>query len=825
MVMVTQFGKGRCFNLVLGHDLQSLENLNFQTLLLRGTEWAATGQVTIVAADPLAADPDELLHAIAGYKFGDNRSDVVALEKYVAIASRDATAGRALAAKLAALLDRQATIECKQIVCRQLSLVAGPAEVPALTTRIGDKDLSFYARFALERIPGPESLATLRDALKTAQGNLKAGLIHSLAVRRDAESLPALVAAVADSDPLVAAAAIDALGMIGGRPAVESLQAVEPSLPAALRPRLAHAILRSAGSLPAAEALPLLEKLDKSTSSAVRIAAFLGRVDLLGDQADETIQAALFGQDPTLRCAAVRAIARREKLLAVASAKLGSLPVAVQSQMLALSADRRCAAVLPAAVQASGSNEPEVKQAAIAALGVLGNASTVATLAGLLNEADKEQQKAIGESLARLNGPGVDDAILTALSSAGSDTQVQLIRSLVARGAAQTVPALLVMAKSKSEAGREAISAIGKLAAPEDGVRLLELLDELQDPETLHPAVVAIYRRTGDPAPLAALAEKASGSRKVFLLKVLGALGGDKPLAIVRIAIKDQDAAVRKAAIASLCGWSDAAPLEDLLAIAAAADQPDWKTPALRGIARQASLAKDQPARVSSVLAKAMALASRPEEVKLLLAALVEAPSPAALQAALPHLKDPSTRNEAAMAVAKIAAELGPAHRAEVASAIEQVKAVTGNASIAAISEKIPAGENLARGAKATNLDGLKPDGRGGDPEAAIDGNPKTYWDETDNQKLYWLRVQLKGPATVVALRITGFTHQHFAPRDFEILCDDKVVKTIVGAMYKDNQFGINLPQTTCTTIDLKITGSHGPSPAIRELEIIGKSK
>jgi type 1 glutamine amidotransferase len=59
MVMVTQFGKGRCFNLVLGHDPDAMENPSFQTLLLRGTEWAATGRVTIATAvDPKAAAHD-----------------------------------------------------------------------------------------------------------------------------------------------------------------------------------------------------------------------------------------------------------------------------------------------------------------------------------------------------------------------------------------------------------------------------------------------------------------------------------------------------------------------------------------------------------------------------------------------------------------------------------------------------------------------------------------------------------------------------------------------------------------------------------------------
>lgn len=45
-VMVTEFGQGRGFNLVLGHDLKAMQSAGFQTLLVRGTEWAARGTVT-----------------------------------------------------------------------------------------------------------------------------------------------------------------------------------------------------------------------------------------------------------------------------------------------------------------------------------------------------------------------------------------------------------------------------------------------------------------------------------------------------------------------------------------------------------------------------------------------------------------------------------------------------------------------------------------------------------------------------------------------------------------------------------------------------------
>lgn len=47
MVMALPYGAGRVFHTVLGHADYSMKCVGFQTLLLRGTEWAATGEVTI----------------------------------------------------------------------------------------------------------------------------------------------------------------------------------------------------------------------------------------------------------------------------------------------------------------------------------------------------------------------------------------------------------------------------------------------------------------------------------------------------------------------------------------------------------------------------------------------------------------------------------------------------------------------------------------------------------------------------------------------------------------------------------------------------------
>ena len=60
---VRHFGKGRCFHLVLGHHVPALKSLGTSTLMLRGTEWAATGKVTIPLPAELRADETPRRHA------------------------------------------------------------------------------------------------------------------------------------------------------------------------------------------------------------------------------------------------------------------------------------------------------------------------------------------------------------------------------------------------------------------------------------------------------------------------------------------------------------------------------------------------------------------------------------------------------------------------------------------------------------------------------------------------------------------------------------------------------------------------------------------
>lgn len=62
LLMTIQFGSGRVFHTTLGHDIEAIKGVAFQVTLQRGTEWAATGDVTLplVGSEQLSDDQPSL---------------------------------------------------------------------------------------------------------------------------------------------------------------------------------------------------------------------------------------------------------------------------------------------------------------------------------------------------------------------------------------------------------------------------------------------------------------------------------------------------------------------------------------------------------------------------------------------------------------------------------------------------------------------------------------------------------------------------------------------------------------------------------------------
>ena len=250
MLITMEYGKGRAVNLMLGHDARAMGNVGFQTLLLRGTEWAATGRATVSAPGDWPAshaagvvsgvDAAAAVDAAKGYLRNEDRAAVAVVENIVtAAASRKE--GAALAALLADALKGDATPDAKAFFCQELGVIGTDKEVPALAAMLTEEAVETSARRALEQIPGSAADQTLLDALPHASAKLAVGIINSLGNRRTQAAVPLLAVRLNDADAEIAAASAAALGKIGTKECLDALRDALAKAPAERRAALAAA--------------------------------------------------------------------------------------------------------------------------------------------------------------------------------------------------------------------------------------------------------------------------------------------------------------------------------------------------------------------------------------------------------------------------------------------------------------------------------------------------------------------------------------------------------------------------------------------------------
>ncbi len=249
----------------------------------------AVAVLWIGTVSPAVADDslDRAFEALKTYHWGSDRAPLTAIDEAVKATYDDAEARGKLQQRLAAVLGTDAPQAAKDFVCRKLSLIGTADSVPALAPLLADEKLSHMARYALERIPGQQATAALRQALPKVKGLLKVGVINSLGARRDVESVPSLVKLLDDADPQVAAAAATALGKIGTAEAAKALEAFLSRSEGKLRLVAADAYLSCAERLldagNKAAALGIYRTLSKAeVPKYLRLAAMRGMLTAAG---------------------------------------------------------------------------------------------------------------------------------------------------------------------------------------------------------------------------------------------------------------------------------------------------------------------------------------------------------------------------------------------------------------------------------------------------------------------------------------------------------------------------------------------------------------
>ena len=394
---------------------------------------------------------------------------------------------------------------------------------------------------------------------------------------------------------------------------------------------------------------------------------------------------ALKSNDPAMQAGAI-ALVRDipgEGVTRALAKELPNLPAAGQIQLLSALADRGDRTALPAVIRATKAKETSVRIAALKALGQLGDASSVTLLARTAAETRGEEQRAAQESLYRLRGPKIDEAVLAEIRSAEPKVKIELIQAIGQRNIAAGVQTLLKTAQdADSKVQRESFKVL-KIVADEKHLRsLVELLLNVSSDSVRREAektVAAVAHKIEDrnrqaEVVLAALPGVKDIKGRCSLLSVLGKIEDDSALGVLRAALKDKEAKVKDAAIRALSSWPNPKPIDDLLKIAKTSDNQIHRILALRGFVRLIGLDGGRPEKETAKLYQhAIDLASNVSEKRMVLSGLANAKSVVALVLAANYMVDEAVREEAEVAVVKIAQAIYGSYPQQTKSLLEKM--------------------------------------------------------------------------------------------------------------------------------------------------------
>ncbi len=597
---------------------------------------------------------------------------------------------------LIALLQSRASGPEKSAACYQLRLTGTVRCVPALAALLTEEAVSHAARHALEGLPFPEAGDALRAALATTSGRIKAGVIDSLGWRGEPASVPLLVPLLKDPQPEIAAAAAAALGRLATPEAARALAQAREGVDPIVQPAVQEGMLRAADQL-AADHPDLARELylnlyEDSASPEIRAAAgrglVLARPELLSDpEVLAFFREALTGPNRFLREAAL-AVLRETTQAGVAEHLLSAwadLPpdaqVAVQDACQRLGVNAAATAR-----RASQSPVSTVRLAAWQALAELNDLDSIPALIRVAVAGDPEERKVARESLQRLRGEGVLEALKDRLENADPATRVELLRLLGERGDPGAAAVLLRQAAGTGPTRSAALESLARLATPTVLPGLLELAARSQpgpDAEPLVQALIALCEASPNPEQTARLVTDAVSRfeppARRALLPLLPELGTAAALELALAAAGDRDRDTQKEAIEILGQWPGAAPTPQLLDLAQQAGEPTLQILALRSAVQTLGHEPNAAVRLDW-LKRALSLARRAEEKRLVLARLGEIPAPESLALLAPNLADPDLAEEAGVAAVAVAEQLAATHPQLARETAASVLAVARNA-------------------------------------------------------------------------------------------------------------------------------------------------
>jgi HEAT repeat protein len=584
------------------------------------------------------------------------------------------------------------TKQTKGFVVRQLRVAGGRECAEALGGLLLDKELSEYAAQALLSIrkgAAPE----FRKALAGAKGATLLTITQALGVLRDGGSVEKLLPATLSPDRDLRLATLWALANIGDPRAegaiLKSLAVESPYEKArateAVFLFIDRLIEEGRKDIAARISRDLWENTEGEENCHIRCAALQGLARAVGSRAMGELRSAMKSEDMHIRTVAAEAalMLPGEDVTRQWVDQLKAAATPTQKiDTLNILARRGDPSALEAVFEILKDPDEAVQIAAMDAVARLGGAESVKPLVASLSSEAQGEREAAAKALARLRGVGATRAVAGALGKASGKVKCALLGVLAARGASDHLGDVIACFTDIDDSVRAAAwTSAGEIADERSLDRLLGLVAKAEGGNVIRAAgkaIATICSRAADQeacaAPVIRAMRGAPIPTKCALLGVLGAIGGSDALVAVGAAWDDTDDAVKDAVVRALGEWPNDTSAAKLMAIVKAATKVTHRVLALRGYVRVVGLPSDRSVDDTLALYRdAMAVATRADEKKLVLAGLGGVGSLDALRIAEKHIREPGLTDEACMAAVQIARAIGMDRRDEAMKALEDV--------------------------------------------------------------------------------------------------------------------------------------------------------
>jgi HEAT repeat protein len=388
---------------------------------------------------------------------------------------------------------------------------------------------------------------------------------------------------------------------------------------------------------------------------------------------------------------------------------LSKLAPARQLELTAALADRGDRAALPALLALLlASKEPAIRAAVINAVGSLGSGTEVAVLKSSLAAAEPEKAAA-RRALTVLRGNDVTAQIAEGATSGEPGLRPTFIDILADRRAVTALPELLTAAVDGDPAIRTAaMRALARFGGPEQVAGMVQGVLKAaaggERDEAERALVTVCTQNPGKERSAEVLLEQftaANDATKETLLTVLARVGGNGVIAIVDGLIADANAGKRKLGLAALAKWPDATVSQRLLDLLGKSQDPAERELLLGTLIRIAPLPDNKlnDKQKLELLQKTMTLCQRDEDRRRVLERANAIRTIETLRFVVPYLDDPNLAEPACLSVVELAHHrtIRDANKDEFTKALDKVQGTTKNEELIERAERYKQGQTWER--------------------------------------------------------------------------------------------------------------------------------